>query len=309
MTRLYLTFFLLVGITMNSQTITEKYNSLMNRYEYYNSSGNMVGYKTYDSLMDTWNYYDVGKQTKAKSNNNYVQPINLQLVNKALSNKQSRYDYNVQRIQNAINQINENVYNSSYSADVINQSITDFNEKCLEVLNSKKYDYSSDSKTTEIINWMQSSMRNFVANNLQQEKEEEKQNVDKKVEEERKAAMGELSKFYGGYTTNLVTEEIYNKNSSGLYDIISEDKSSTKFFIQDSHLAFLRSQNNRWLGSAWVWFMTEPYLYLLFDNYNQLIAVSKDFKTITFYSDKVGNVYTKRYVYHNLKKDNTVKPN
>lgn len=439
MRKLFLLLVLTLGLSGFAQTVTEKYNSLMSRYEYYSSTGKIIGYKTYDSLMKTWNYYDVSQQGESKIENTYVDPIDINLVDKALSAKQSRYDYNVQRVQTAINEINNSVYNSSYSDYVINESISDFNEKCLSVLNTKKYDYSSNSTTIEVINWLQSSMKSFVSGNLRDEefavmkqdklkKEstnnsntnstyyfnkglENMQTAPSKAEEyfektinlnpafsqayynlgliklsgeteivnelnklgvsannnnrydelqakrqdiymmslpyfekaydlenfnktykdmlrsiciglglpDKTQLVNEADKvkyeglkrlftFYGGYTTNYVTEEIYSTNKPNRYDIISEDKAISKFFIKNGVLHFLRNKNSRWLSSRWDLVSVNQDFYTLSDDYNQLITISRDFKSVIFYADKTQNYYSKRYVYHNLKKDATVKP-
>ena len=55
----YLILFLFLVITnlSNAQSVTQKYNSLYNRYEYFDETGNMIGYKTYNSLLKQWEFY------------------------------------------------------------------------------------------------------------------------------------------------------------------------------------------------------------------------------------------------------------
>jgi hypothetical protein len=294
----------------------------MNRYEYFNAQGQMVSYKSYDSLMKQWNYYKVTQPQQPQ--NTYVEPINLDYVNKALSTKQAKLDANVAKIDNAVNDIGFKIQNLDIDADIKEIVMYTF-QNALKTINSKRLDYSNNNTTREVINYFYKQVNDEVA--LQIKKKEElkvttgskwgyepkttpaptNNEVDAKIDAERAQAMQAMSKFYSGYTTNLVTEEVYNSTTK-LYDVISEDKTLTKFYFEDSQLYFLRSNNNRWLGSAWVWHITEPNFYILFDAYNQLIAVDKNFSKFTWYANKVGDVYTKRYVYHNLKKDITVKP-
>ncbi|RZK26880.1 MAG: hypothetical protein EOO43_01445, partial [Flavobacterium sp.] len=308
---------MLFSLTCYAQTMTEKYNSLMNRYEYFNAQGQMVGYKSYDSLMKQWNYYEVTQPKQPQ--NTYVEPINLDYVNKALSTKQAKLDANVAKIDNAVNDIGTKIQNLEIDSDIKEIVMYTF-QNALKTINSRKLDYSNNNTTREVLNYLYKQVNDEIALQVKNKQElatTAKTNVsfqtanttsskaaEQKVDEERQQAMAAMSKFYGGYTTALVTEEVYNYNTK-LYDIISEDKTTTKFFFEDSHLYFLRSRNNQWLSSAWVWFITEPKFYILFDSYSQLIAVDKDFSKFTWYADKVGDVYTKRYVYHNLKKDTT----
>lgn len=304
MRRLYLILFLLMSIYMNSQTVTEKYNSLMNRYEYYNASGNMIGYKTYDNLMNTWNYYDVPQQAQTQSNYQYVQPINLQLVNQALADKQTKYDANTKSVQNAINQLRTNVNNSAYSANVINSAIFAFNEQCVKVLNNKSYDYSSNSVTTQIINWLYSNMNNFVQHYIEQEKLEQK-----KANELRSQIANEMVYNAGGYSTNDVTDEKYNPYTKS-YEVTSKDTTRTKVFFDNTKglLYYYRQKLGVWRYYTWKYKHADDRYHVVSDIYSDnIIEIGVNFDWIVFYEDKVGDVYTKRYTYRNLKKDSSIK--
>ena len=89
-----LLIFLVISISQisYSQSVVEKYNSLYNRYEYFDSSGNMIGYKTYNSLYNQWEYYDVKGKRRETDFGKYVPPVNLELVARVLAQKQARYD-------------------------------------------------------------------------------------------------------------------------------------------------------------------------------------------------------------------------
>jgi len=86
---------LFVTTSCFSQNLVEKYNSLYERYEYYDSRNNLVGYKKYNSLRDSWEYYEVG----ASSYSGGYQPpqvLDYDLLYKALMYKQNQYDTNLQ---------------------------------------------------------------------------------------------------------------------------------------------------------------------------------------------------------------------
>ena len=52
-------FFLLFTVQqVNAQQITQKYNSLYERTEFFDSYGRMIGYAKYNSLYDRLEYYD-----------------------------------------------------------------------------------------------------------------------------------------------------------------------------------------------------------------------------------------------------------
>lgn len=133
-----------------AQTITEKYNTLNHRYEYFDGNGNMIGHKTYDNLRDEWVYTTVPQQP----NSTYIEPINLELVEKALSTKQSKYDANVEKINNAVIDMRNKLTFSSFSKETIEKIKKRFNSEYMDVMYSKKYDYSNNNTTRQIINWL-----------------------------------------------------------------------------------------------------------------------------------------------------------
>lgn len=76
MKNIILVTFLLISLNIFSQTSTEKWSSLNNRYEYFDSSGYMTGYKEYNSLMGTWDYYSEKQRPRQNQYNPIVNPIN-----------------------------------------------------------------------------------------------------------------------------------------------------------------------------------------------------------------------------------------
>jgi hypothetical protein len=306
MKKLFALLFCVYGVSSIAQTTTEKYNSLMSRYEYYNSSGTMIGYKTYDSLMQTWNYYEVKQPTQTQSTYQYVEPVNLKLVNQALASKQARYDNNTKSVQDAINILRNNVNNSAYSQTVKNNCISAFNEKCVAVLNANTYDYTN-SKTTEIINWLSDSMSSFINYYAQQEKQTAL------IEEQKRKELtsqikNEMNYNVGGFTTNDVTEEKYNPYTK-TYEIVTKDTSLTKVYFDIGYLHYFRQAYNGWRLYQWKYTHAADNYHIITDiNTGTQIEIGKLFDWIIFSEQKVGDVYTKRYIYRNLKKDKTVMP-
>jgi polyisoprenoid-binding protein YceI len=103
-----------------SQTSTKKYNTLQERYEYFDQNGRMVGYEKYNSLSEQWEYYSTKKRQRT---NNYSDPVSTfdpDLAIKVLQIKQNQYD-NKKRVYEKnklrINQQNEDMYKNAYSIE------------------------------------------------------------------------------------------------------------------------------------------------------------------------------------------------
>lgn len=90
--------YLLFCISSYSQTRTEKYNSLYERYEYFDQNGQMVGYKKYNSLLGQWEYYET-KTNSTKKYGEYIQPIDIGLLERTLAAKQARYDQQIAELK------------------------------------------------------------------------------------------------------------------------------------------------------------------------------------------------------------------
>lgn len=91
-----------------SQTMTEKYNSILSRYEYFDSQGNLTGYKVYDSLFKEWKYYKVDTVVYEKKPIQYSTPPqdnNFQLLAETAMRMDREYSNNS-------NSYNNNNYNS-----------------------------------------------------------------------------------------------------------------------------------------------------------------------------------------------------
>lgn len=153
-----LILFLLFTCITNAQSYTEKYNSFQNRYEYFNSNGTLVGYKYYDSFNQQWVYKDLNEKPKST----YVNPINTELLNKVMAKKQNSIDNNVQKIQNIVDDIYYKIQKLDLDKDVKKTINNRFESETLKFINSKKYNYSSNSITNQIINYLYSEINKII---------------------------------------------------------------------------------------------------------------------------------------------------
>lgn len=161
MKNFYYVLFFLIIITprLAAQNTVERYNELMNRYEYFNSSNNMIGYKTYNKLRAQWEYYSL-EQKNQQQEYTYNQPYNANLINQALSQKQNNYNYNSKKIQEAI----EDIDDSFYEYENYDAMHGDFGN-ILKTLREKRYDFSSNDMTRKVINYMYESASVIIRRN------------------------------------------------------------------------------------------------------------------------------------------------
>lgn len=158
MKKLFVLLLLCLSNLIFAQSYTQKYNDLYNRYDYFNDSGKLVGYKYYDDLNRAWKYKDLTEQPKST----YINPINSDLVNRALSSKQNAYDNNVQRVQNVIDEIKSDILKMSADNDTKRKIHSKFVNQTLKAINSKNLDYSSNSITSQVIKFLYSDYQRIV---------------------------------------------------------------------------------------------------------------------------------------------------
>src|SRR5690606_22066713 len=63
---LFCFLFLSFSFVYCQTTYTKKYNSILERYEYFDSSNNLIGYQKYNTTMGVWEYTDI---TNTNNNN------------------------------------------------------------------------------------------------------------------------------------------------------------------------------------------------------------------------------------------------
>jgi hypothetical protein len=140
------------------QNYSSKYNSLYGRYEYFDSNGNMIGYKKYNSLYDRWEYTDLSRQNKSNSNSYY----NLDLIQQSMLYKQQQGDRNLNliydkddEIQDILSKVAEKIggFNSKQKNEV-SEYVTMINSMC-------KGDLSNNGYVRKIISTMDKWKRYF----------------------------------------------------------------------------------------------------------------------------------------------------
>lgn len=156
-------FFLLMCSYIYSQNSSEKWNSYLGRYEYFNGSGYMTGYKEYNKLTGSWDYYTVNQKPR-NIYNKVVSPVNETLVREVMASKQARYDANYQRVQNTISDIQAKIQNFDIEEERIKIIDKRFRIEYVEGLNnSKSYDLSNNNIARQIVNWLYTGYNKIIS--------------------------------------------------------------------------------------------------------------------------------------------------
>jgi hypothetical protein len=116
-------FYLLLLVTSisYSQSFSEKWNTVYQRYDYYDTYGNLIGYKKWNANYGRWDYTQLNSNTYGKNVYQVEAPIeqggDLELAQKILIEKQRQYDISQSRLNNDIHNL---PYNSSdkYSTEL-----------------------------------------------------------------------------------------------------------------------------------------------------------------------------------------------
>lgn len=160
---------LLIGISCFSQSVTKKYNSFYDRYEYFDPNGNMISYEKYNSLAKQWEMYNVdgsniSSSTRQPTQYRDPQQLSISDLGNAMTAKQNRYDNNVQQVQSTVNSI----YNQINNLNVTNeqrQLIHDtFQKSCVNEVNRTRINYSSANETNRVIQWLYDSVNTIIKN-------------------------------------------------------------------------------------------------------------------------------------------------
>lgn len=147
------------------QTVSEKWNSISKRYEYFGSDGSMIGYKYYDNLQRAWVY------TEVNSTPTYSKPRqdeNFEMYTEVALAKQRRYNYNQQRIQKTYDNLCQKT--SKFFPRASEQQINEYNfifyDVYVKPYNNKGYDLSidtvADNIITDIVNSYNSMIRDII---------------------------------------------------------------------------------------------------------------------------------------------------
>lgn len=152
----YIIFLLFFCLCSYSQTMTEKYNSYLNRYEYFDSYGNLTGYKSYNSYLGVWEYFKNNEEAYNRKPTQYAKPRtdnNFELLQQVANQKESSYNRNRRRVEEVLSRI-QSVNNVGSNLELNMRKEKRFNSEVINVLNRKGYDYSSNSLTENVISWI-----------------------------------------------------------------------------------------------------------------------------------------------------------
>lgn len=263
---------------VNAQTYTEKYNELYSRYEYFNESGKLVAYKYYDSLYKVWKYQTL--QTE-ETKSTYIDPINTTLVNTALATNQNRYDANINRMYSAIADIKNKINNLTFSEEVRQNILRGFNSKCLSTIDSKKLDYSSNSITSQAVNYLYDCVNNIITSQPKEEPKEER-----KVKDEVLAFM----QYYGGYNIPII-EEYTMQNYKW---IKTKTDTGKNLFYYDGDIIWFKRGNNNWTFRPLTYrsFTPSIKMYTYTSPYGD-VFISEDFRVVILFDEEYGKVVKK----------------
>ncbi|MEO5775901.1 MAG: hypothetical protein ABIQ27_03290 [Flavobacterium sp.] len=154
-------------VSLYSQTSTEKYNSVSDRFETFNSNGDMISYKTYNSIKGQWETYSVND----KSDGVYhpQSSVNTDLMQRALQSKQNRFDANKERITAMLNLCYVTIYqkiDSKTNYTIYTRVYNRFTNEYVTPLNNKSYDFSNTVLTDNIINWLDTGLKTIFSQEL-----------------------------------------------------------------------------------------------------------------------------------------------
>lgn len=179
-------FFLLIFLfSFNfsfSQNYTEKWNSYKNQYEYYDSNGNMIAYKTYNSYKEQWETYYTNSNNNGYKIQEPQESVNEKLVKEALKARQERYDLNLLRLKNKIKKIYSNIdyivlefdrddvpteMDYKYAGYLKNL----FQNQHVKIVEQIGYDYSKNSVTDDVISYLENGSIQIITKEFEFYKE------------------------------------------------------------------------------------------------------------------------------------------
>lgn len=164
--------FLLFCLNANvySQNYTEKYNSTRSRYEYFDSRGNLIGYKKYNSTSNRWEYTDLQNNSSRRRYSDPKSPYDWDLIERAMQHKQQAIDNNTNYIYDKIDEFNKAVdfvsqKNGGLTEKQINE-IKQFDRDLKKTTNG--LDLSNNGDVRSVVSWINSWITyvNSWSNNL-----------------------------------------------------------------------------------------------------------------------------------------------
>ncbi|MDP9956851.1 hypothetical protein J2X97_002510 [Epilithonimonas hungarica] len=165
MKKIFLSALLSISSFYFSQSVIQKYNSLYKRYEYFNSSGNMIGYKQYNNLSRQWEYFDLNdnqNEKQPRQYGDYTQPYNFDLIERGLRLKQNNYDSNFQTVKSTINYIINDINSWDSDSDTKHKIIQQFKSAISKNLDNQDINYASNDETNRVIGWLLDTLEAII---------------------------------------------------------------------------------------------------------------------------------------------------
>lgn len=159
-------FFLLFSFQMLfSQQYTEKWNSLYNRYETFDSSGNMISYKVYNSLYQRWETYTTQSTNSGYETGRTRIDENFEILRQTMQTKQNNYDRNYNRVKEVINSCSKYILGMSKMQKVTYETYVKANDNFILCVNKiNNYDYSSNATTDSVVSYLLDCTDKIVCN-------------------------------------------------------------------------------------------------------------------------------------------------
>jgi len=157
MKKIILSVCMLMGVFCFSQTVTKKFNSYYNRYDYYDASSNLIGYEKYNSYSGRWEYYSLKSPQQSRQPYQYKDPEQLDISNlgNAATTLQNRYNSNQKNAQAVVDDILYQIKSLDISDDRKNRIIDAFNKT---VTNNMESLYRGN------INWLYDAANAIIKN-------------------------------------------------------------------------------------------------------------------------------------------------
>ena len=143
MKKLLFVICILLASNSYSQSTIKKYNSLQNRYEYF-ENGRMVGYEKYNSLKKQWEYYSTKKRQTSNSYGEPISTFDADLAYKVLAKKQAEFDYTQGLIDENIRKLGKKV--SDFTQRISN---TELQDEFQRIMNLKGNLYLDDNENKD----------------------------------------------------------------------------------------------------------------------------------------------------------------
>lgn len=173
MKKIFFLVLLSFGSVCFSQSVTEKYNSLYQRYEYFDSSGNIIGYKKYNKLSSQWEYFDLKEteyEKQPRQYGEYIQPYNLDLIERALQQKQQKYQSNFKTVKSTIEYIMNDIQKMEIESQEKYKILSEFKSAISRNLNNIDIDYGSNEQTEQVIKWLYQTATLIIKNSSNENK-------------------------------------------------------------------------------------------------------------------------------------------